>query len=146
MSKRLAAWDEAIGGVRQSASFDELQTGGFDELQIDGFDELHNGGFDELQTDGFDELQTGDLMSKRSAAWGNRRWKRSLLERERWESDWGDIQQKKRLGRWESDWERDWERWEMRENSYYFINRSNKKFFFFFSYQLQCTFIYRCAL
>ena len=82
-----------------------------------------------------------------SAAWGNRRWERSLLERERDERVTGEIFSKKKgWGDEESDWERDWGRWEMSENAYYFINRSNKKFNFFFCYQLQYTSIYRCVL
>ena len=71
--------------------------------------------------------------------------RRSVVEEKfAWERDMREwlgrySAKKKGLGRWESDQERDWERWEMGKTFYYFINRSNKKLFFFFALRYNIT-------
>ena len=123
--------------MRRSASFDELQTGGIDELQTDGFDELH--------TSGFDEQAIGGV--RREAAWGNQRWKRSLLERERDERVTGEIFSKKKDWGDERVTERETEKDERWARIFIILLTGRiKNSFFYFCYQLQCTSIYRCAL
>ena len=135
MSKRSAAWDEAIGGVRRSVSFDS-----FRPAVSMSFRPTVSMSFIPAASMSFRPTAS---MSKWSVAWGVRQSaveEKFAWEKERWESDWGDIQQKKKD--WgdervtERETEKD-ERWArifiilltgLIKNSFFFFNGTSKFF------------------